>query len=89
MNDTQYHIQKEIPIPDRKRGGRPKYPWQSMDLGDSFFVPCRGKPPDTQRALIRRLLSSANVQRIHYGTRFTARSVTENDVVGVRVWRIE
>lgn len=31
-------IDKNIPIPPSSRGN-PKYPWQLMEINDSFFVP--------------------------------------------------
>ena len=39
-----YTVEKDIPIPRRKQGGKailtyPVYPFNSMELGDSFFVP--------------------------------------------------
>lgn len=35
-----YLIEKNIPVPaDGRRGPEPKYPFRSMEVGDSFVVP--------------------------------------------------
>lgn len=34
-------IDKKIPIPTDGRTGMMKYPWERMEVGDSFFVPGR------------------------------------------------
>lgn len=66
-------IAKGIPTPTR---GRAKYPFRSMQLGDSFFAP---------RATVIGLHGCA---RRHRPMRFTCRTVVEQGVPGVRVWRI-
>lgn len=54
-----------------------KYPLKDMEIGDSFFAP--GRKSNSVSASIARA----------YPKKFTRREVTENGVVGVRVWRIE
>lgn len=67
-------IESGIPIP--QNAGRPaRYPFAAMRPGDSFFVP--GK-------------KSVSVPKKDEGGRWYAtRRVTEADVDGVRVWRVE
>lgn len=69
---SKFPIKKNVPIPSFPN----KYPWEALEIGDSFFV--NGK-----RAT---LLSSAkgHTER-KTGRKFTTRSVEG----GCRVWRVE
>jgi hypothetical protein len=71
-------IQNNLPIPPRR--GRPvKYPLDLMQVGDSFFVATQ----------VRSTLSnSINRCRKKLGSSFTVRTVEENGVRGLRVWRV-
>ena len=70
-------IDKNVRIPSVSRPGRkPKYPWRTMDVGDSFFVP--SKTPC-------KLSGSMQGAKKRLGRNFTARAVEG----GVRVWRTE
>lgn len=53
--------------------GHKKYPWEIMEIGDSFFVAGRS----------RTLQSQASNAGFRYGRKFTAYRVDG----GVRVWR--
>ena len=68
-------IDKGVPMPSRRN----KYPWDKLhEHGDSFFIP--GK-------ITVELGHIAKVAR-RRGFEVIARTVTENGVQGVRVWRI-
>lgn len=70
-------LETGIPIPETS-----KYPWQRLEVGESFLV-----PSDTieDRRLTRgRLARLAVYHGRRRGTRYTIRSVPE----GVRVWRV-
>lgn len=83
-------IDKNIPIPDGRytNGGITKYPFRDMEVGDSFFVPDEGK---TGKQWQQKLYMYAASIRRHGmpELRITAKIVTENNISGVRVWRIE
>jgi hypothetical protein len=66
-------IDKNIPIPEL-RGRKRLLPLGEMEVGDSFFTTA------TSHASIR--------TAPHLPKRFTIRTVTENGVKGLRVWRI-
>lgn len=68
-------IEKGIPLPSRQVAR--KYPFDEMEVGDSFFV------TDVSVVLLH-----AHARR-HSPRRFTCRTVVEGDIKGVRVWRIE
>jgi hypothetical protein len=71
-------IDKSVPLP-RPRPHNSVYPWQQMDVGDSFFAPCE------KRGAVQSALSYAGKRN---GFKFATRTVTENGVTGVRVWRV-
>ena len=77
-------IDKAMPIPPSAHLGRPaKYPYASMNVGDSFFVP----------SMASRAGVSSRAK--HFGIKITTRMISEIDpdtgkmVNGYRVWRIE
>lgn len=73
--ETKITIEKGIPIPNDGRGRIPKYPWNEMEVGDSFFA---------AGMTTKELGSSLVGARKRTGKNFTSRTVEG----GVRVWRI-
>jgi len=71
-------IDKNVPL-SRSSSGTPKYPWSDMQVGDSFFIPQISQR--TRGGLYTCAQRAAAIK-------ITVRSVTENGVEGVRVWRI-
>lgn len=70
-------VDKGVPLPELQGWGKsPKYPWASMKVGDSFFVP--GKAQNAVSSCV------GGHMRRHPGEHYTTRK--EGD--GVRVWRI-
>jgi hypothetical protein len=67
-------IDKNVPKPPVSRGNR-KYPFSQMEIGDSIFI--AGKRSSGVPSLFPR----------HGAKKFSVRTVTENGVKGVRVWR--
>lgn len=72
-----YDIEHGVKVPGE---GRSKYPWEQMDIGDSFFVP----EPDA--GAVR---SAASAARKRLSTRYKCSKRVEDGVAGIRVWRIE
>ena len=68
-----YEVEKGIEIPG---GGKKKYPWDEMEVGDSFFIPGLGEVP-------RNIASSAPTHRKKRGEKYTTRKVEG----GYRIWR--
>jgi len=75
-------IDKGVPLSAiaGKNGRPPIYPWLEMEIGDSFFV------ADKTAVQISAVVSQAKKR---YFVDLTIRTVTENGVTGVRVWRIK
>jgi hypothetical protein len=84
-------IEKGVPIPDGRytNGGREKYPFRRMEIGDSFFVSDEGRMSGQWlRAKLYTYAASVRKRGVP-DLRITARVVEENGVSGVRVWRVE
>lgn len=69
-------IDKGVSIPAGKRGS--KYPWENMEVGDSFFVPCEGKH--------KRSVGTYGASRGKRDGRKYRILALEG---GVRIWRVE
>jgi len=79
-----FKIEKNIPIPKICRPGRNFiYPFNEMEVGDSFFVPLNGEKKTAVQASI---VNSAARRKEPGGKRFTTRYMAEED--GIRCWRI-
>lgn len=73
-----YKIDKNIEQPRHQR----KYPWRDMEIGDSFFVPDADLPKSKADGL------RPSMALIKTGFKITRRTVTENGVRGIRIWRV-
>lgn len=75
-----YKIEKGIPIPEGcGRWGNAKYPWERMEVGDSFFVPGRAAAD----------MSGARQNAAkRFGRAYGTKNETKDGVRGVRVWRV-
>ena len=68
-------IEKGIEIPSRNVDAR--YPFKDMEVGDSFFTT---STPQSYVSLNTRVLRPK---------KFSCRTVVENGIRGLRIWRIE
>lgn len=75
-------IDSGIAIPDDNSGRRTVYPLGQMQVLESFFVAGTGRKRNA-------IMNSASYFGKRHNKKFTCRTVTENGVDGVRVWRIE
>lgn len=73
------NIEKDIPIPKRIRGRNPKYDFQAMNIGDSFFT-----EGDSSAQV-----SVLTCAKRHMPLRFVTKKVTEKKKKGYRCWRVE
>lgn len=68
VEQSNYAIMTNVPIPESKRGnfkggGAPvKYPFASLEIGNSFFVPVSEKTPDP----VKTLGSTVSSMNMHY-----------------------
>lgn len=77
-------IDKDIPIPERNVPWK-KYPWGDLEIGESFFEPCRGDEPLS--SCQTRVYSAAHQNANRTGKKYSTRM--DYDEEGVRVWRIK
>ena len=78
MSTPKYKIEKNVPFPQKNRY-RGMFPFDALEVGDSFFVPAGD---DGWRAV---LASAA-----HYFNKTSGRQVkTRKEEGGARVWRVE
>lgn len=84
----QLMIEKNIPVPRQIRSAHSlyKYPFHLLDEGDSVFIAKSYADPKSIRAA---LSNRTRQDRDLLGRKFTTRSVTENGVEGLRIWRLE
>ena len=100
-------LQNNIPVPVVKhRRKSESYPFGTMDIGDSFFVPDREGRPDAAKSMASTVASATaryavpavpaetrinrkgkEVQVMTETRKFVVRKVTENGVIGARIWR--
>lgn len=74
---SEFHIEKGIPVPKLVgTGRRNKYPFESMEVGDSFFV---------KDGKVKTLSRSCGTYGKRLERKFTSRTVEG----GARVWRTE
>lgn len=71
-------IDKNVPVPRKPASGI--YPWHDLQPGDSFFAAGIKQP---------QISGATAFIRKKTGRKFVTRTVTENGVTGVRVWRVE
>lgn len=77
-------IQKGVPLPPTQEVvAKSRYPWDLMQVGDSFLVPLEeGK---TARQLMQRISPAASRHAARTGRKYALRIVED----GVRIWRVE
>ena len=77
-----YTIDKNVPRPERS-----KYPWDDMESGDSFFVPC---PEDRRIDTLQKNLTTLAKRALARMKRKKWKVITsrreEEGKFGVRIW---
>lgn len=81
LYSPDYHVEANVPMPEPIHRHE-VYPWDRMQVGASFFVPC--KPV--------RMVETR--KRLYMATRYRGRKHNEKYAVrqvkgGVRVWRVK
>lgn len=86
---TRFKLEDNVPIPAPRRGiqAEPRYPFNLLNVGQSFMVPSTPERPNPAKALAS-TVSSAN-KRMQGKKKFIIRPVEENGVKGARIWRVE
>ena len=77
---TNVKIDDDVPMPPHGGGRGDKWPYRKVNVGESWFMPGKG---------VNVVSSQVSGWKLKTGFRYASRTVTENGVKGVRVWRIE
>ena len=86
-----YAIEQNVPLPPPRNNS--SYPFDQLDVGESFLVECDTNNPNGKR-IDRNVRSNATSANNRLAPKkFTCRRVVEGDtpeeeVVGTRVWRV-
>jgi len=80
-----FEIENNVPMPEVFEHAASVYPWEKMNVGDSFYVPVRTDGSDT----LSRLRNRLNQSRTNAHKKYGIRTVTKPDANGIRVWRCE
>lgn len=79
-------IEHDIPLPTNTRMKKPMYPFDGMNVGDSFCLPISGNSDKLRRNLSS--VASAYKKR-HPEFNYAARMLVEKGQQVVRIWRVE
>jgi len=81
-------IDEGVPVPPKaaNRSG-PHFPWREMVPGASFFAAGYVQNPRGAKHG-EPTVTVGYGKKIHPGSKWATRTVTENGVTGVRVWRL-
>ena len=82
---SELKIEKNVPMPGRRGGAAPIWPWPILEVGESVFVPA--KRGETGTTIRKRVNPYPYAQRA--GKKFALRSMKHEGSFGVRVWRTE
>lgn len=85
---SEIKIEKGIPIPPPSNGGRaPKYPFEGMEIGDSFTIPLTGIMHEKGGDMAFNRVKGAAVRWMNkHGGEYRVRTRREEGVV--RCWRV-
>ena len=90
---AEYEISNEYEIPTDFRTTESRYPFENMEVGQSFFI-----IPEYEEETLKRLSNRIAQARQAFQKRkarmgeevqFTQRLRTENDETGYRIWRVK
>lgn len=81
---SEFKLESGVPIPkvSRVTKGSTKYPFESMNVGDSFAVPMKDASVET---VLNRVRAATFRYAKDYGGKFTVRVMDDETV---RIWRI-
>ena len=79
-------IDKGVPVPAAFTA-KEKFPWLQMSVGDSFFAPNYAQAKHLRKNGEKPLSVTFPRTKVP-GSKWVTRTVTENGIRGVRVWRV-
>jgi hypothetical protein len=89
MSSEAVVVESGIPLAHNSRKHGFPYPFEGMKNGDSFFIPLDGCRAQTVQSRINAAVTRWRKKDPELNdSRFTTRSVVENDIEGIRVWKV-
>lgn len=82
-------VEKGIPLPPSQRSIRKKYPWELMEVGDSFKVELSPTHQNTESLQASMMSSARQWKELHGKPDYIFRSAKVDDGKAVRIWRIK
>jgi hypothetical protein len=82
---TEIKIEKGVSYPHKRRAGKRVFPFDKMDVGDSFFIPLGAN----QKIKSLQCQLSNNAKSYCLRNRLLLRFKTSIEDGGVRIWRAE
>ena len=79
-------IDKGVPMPSAF-AAKERFPWLEMAVGDSFFAPNYAQSKHMRKNGEKTLSTTFPRTKVP-GSKWVTRTVTENGIRGVRVWRV-
>lgn len=79
-------VDKCVPVP-AALSAKGKFPWLQMSVGDSFFAPNYVQAKHMRKNGEKTLTMAFPRTKVP-GSKWVTRTVTENGIRGVRVWRV-
>lgn len=86
-----FEIENNIPIASIGSGRKRLYPFDKLNVGQSFFVPCEGEDGERRKESVRASARTAINRSKKNGepVRFVSRTETKDGVTGLRIHRVE
>jgi len=82
-------VESGIPLVQNSRKNGFPYPFDDMKIGDSFFIPLDDCRSQTVQSRINAAVTRWRKKDPDLNdSRFTTRTMVENDVEGIRVWKV-
>ena len=76
-----YTIENNVPVTTVRKPRKIQYPFDKLDINQSFFVPEKGKNMTQVRSL-------AYAWGKRHGVKLVVRTAIEGGVFGARIWRV-
>jgi len=80
-NEIRFRIDDDVPLPE-KRERKPTFPFDELEVGQSFWVPDRWRRIESVRG-------AARLQTTKGKKHFTAAREQNDEGDGCRVWRVK
>jgi len=83
-------VQKGVPLPPKRRGKNIRYPWSTLEVGDSFVFPWRTNERDTMNQAGSIIAWRHRSTCFRYEKRLCEEKQPDGSMMTVmRIWRVK